>query len=591
MVLPCVLCQDASGQRKRPLMLDRTRLQWPPDYVAILRDRVEESDRLLVPSYAKAARELYKSDPSAFIKDWGLTHDPRNAGVAGKSTAMPFVLFTRQEEMLEAIVEALRTDAHLLIEKSRDMGATWLCCWISIWLFLFVDGADVGWGSRKSDDVDKLGVMSSVLEKIRWALRSLPPELKPVGFSEKHMSHMKIMNPETGSSIIGECGDDIGRGGRTRIYFKDESAHYERPDLIEASLGDNTRIQVDISSVHGTGNVFHRKRQAAVEWVPGVQMAYQKQYCFIMDWRHHPDKTQEWYDARRAKHEREGTLHLLAQEVDRDYSAAVVGTIIPVEWIKSCVDAHLKLSKGKREEEFLRGGTWVGLDVADNTRPTGDRNAIVIREGWVVRYADDFASADTGVTTRRTVAIVQPFLPPLSSGKVVRHTEVHYDCIGVGSGVKAEANRLQSENLLPKGLRFVPWDAGASPLRPDDHMGKLPDGRDDPDTPLNKDFYHNLKAQGWMELRNRVWKTHQAVTEGKYFKAHEMVSFDSRIPKIESLITELGQPVQKPPSGTMLFVVDKTPDGTRSPNLGDSCMQCCWPAHSYYYDTSNSWVG
>jgi hypothetical protein len=94
-----------------------------------------------------------------------------------------------------------------------------------------------------------------------------------------------------------------------------------------------------------------------------------------------------------------------------------------------------------------------------------------------------------------------------------------------------------------------------------------------------------------MELRLAVWKTHQAVTEGKYFRAEEMVSIDSTIPKLESLITEIAQPVQKPPSGSMLFVVDKTPDGTRSPNLGDAAMQWFWPAHHYRYDTTNSWVG
>jgi hypothetical protein len=60
------------------------------------------------------------------------------------------------------------------------------------------------------------------------------------------------------STATGEAGDNIGRGGRTLGYFKDESAHYEHRDLIEAALGDNTNVQIDISSVNGLGNVFHR---------------------------------------------------------------------------------------------------------------------------------------------------------------------------------------------------------------------------------------------------------------------------------------------------------------------------------------------
>jgi phage terminase large subunit len=40
---------------------------------------------------------------------------------------------------------------------------------------------------------------------------------------------MKIENPELGGMIVGEAGDNIGRGNRTSIYFKDESAYYPTP--------------------------------------------------------------------------------------------------------------------------------------------------------------------------------------------------------------------------------------------------------------------------------------------------------------------------------------------------------------------------
>src|SRR6476620_1402069 len=105
----------------------------------------------------------------------------------------------------------------------------------------------------------------------------------------------------SGESITGESGDDIGRGGRTLIYFKDESAHYEHPESIEAALGDTTRVQIDISSVNGLGNVFHRKREAGVEWSPGYGVQKGKTNVFIKDWSDHPDKTQAWYREREAR--------------------------------------------------------------------------------------------------------------------------------------------------------------------------------------------------------------------------------------------------------------------------------------------------
>jgi phage terminase large subunit len=132
-----------------------------------------------------------------------------------------------------------------------------------VWLWLYWPGAAVGWGSRKEQLVDKIGDPDSIFEKMRIIIRNCPGSCCPPGFdADDHMPYMKIVNPETGATITGEAGDNIGRGGRKLIYFKDESAHYERPEKIEAALADNTNVQIDISSVNGLGNVFHRRREA-----------------------------------------------------------------------------------------------------------------------------------------------------------------------------------------------------------------------------------------------------------------------------------------------------------------------------------------
>jgi hypothetical protein len=57
---------------------------------------------------------------------------------------------------------------------------------------------------------------------------------------------------------------------------------------------------------------------------------------------------------------------------------------------------------------------------------------------------------------------------------------IQYDCIGVGSGVKAEINRLtKDENIMPEGVSFIPWDAGSKVLWPEKRVIE-----DDRDTPL-----------------------------------------------------------------------------------------------------------
>jgi len=133
------------------------------------------------------------------------------------------------------------------------MGATWICCAFSVWLYLFHPGSAVGWGSRKEQLVDKLGDPDSIFEKNRILLQYTPFWFLPRGFNDqKHMSYMKIINPETRSSVTGEAGDNIGRGGRKLIYFKDEAQPLYSKILTPS--GWKTMDDMEIGSVVSTPN-------------------------------------------------------------------------------------------------------------------------------------------------------------------------------------------------------------------------------------------------------------------------------------------------------------------------------------------------
>jgi len=527
--------------------------EWPGNYVAVWAWRYE---RLVAmrrdPVHLMGALEYYRTRPVEFILHWCDTYDPRNAG-RDSPAYMPFIMFQRQAEFVEFLRAVMADEENGLVEKARDMGATWVCSAFSVWLWRFYPGAAVGWGSRKEQLVDKIGDPDSIFEKMRILIRRLPREFWPRGFNEKdHMAYMRIVNPETGATITGEAGDNIGRGGRKLIYFKDESAHYERPEKIEASLADNTRVQIDISSVNGLGNVFHRRREAGKEWDGGPAHKGATN-VFVMDWRDHPLKDDAWYLARKIKADADGLAHVFAQEVDRNYSASVDGVIIPAEWIVAAIDAHLTLGFP------AEGATIAGLDVADDG---GDKNALALRKGSVLMAVDDWGQGDTGQTTRKAVTMCE------GQGPV----EIQYDSVGVGAGVKSEANRLSSEDLLPKGLTFTPWSAGAGVQNPDAHVDPK-----DKQTPLNKDFYSNLKAQAWWELRRRFERTYRAVHEGLTFDPGDMISLPSGLPKLQQLKKELGQATASRSSGALKLVVDKSPPGTRSPNLADAVVMAYYP--------------
>jgi len=558
---------DAAPWKPEPLDHNH----WPPDYRGVFAWRMRQLARMRAdPAFLRGAKAYYKTHRIEFICHWLDTYDPRPkvenlSGMKWK----PFVLFQRQYEALQFVYELQRDQEGGLIEKCRDVGATWLAVSHSVVEWLFEPDTAIGWGSRKEDLVDKLGNPDSIFEKIRLQLRRMPKEFLPEGFNWRdHATFMRVINPENGSIIAGEAGDNIGRGGRKSVYWKDESAHYERPELVEAALGDNTNVPVDISSVNGLGNVFHRKREAGVDWFPNQPAIERgKTRVFVFDWRDHPEKTQEWYDRRRAKWEADGMLHIFKQEVDRDYSGAIQNTIIPIEWIVAAIDAHKKIrwidENGVKRlglnDEQLSGLWGAAMDVADGGK---DRNALAKRQGIILRYCEEWGSRDAGVSARMVI----------DNCKQHPGIIVQYDSVGVGSTVKAEFNRLIDDGTIDiDNFEFVAWSAGAKVQRP---FGRIIE--DDDESPLIKDYFSNLKAQGWWALRMRFWRTYQNIVHGVMSDPDEMISLDSTLPRIRKIEKELAQPTISP-NGAMKQVVDKQPEGTASPNLADAIMMAFFP--------------
>ena len=320
-------------------------------------------------------------------------------------------------------------------------------------------------------------------------------------------------------------------------------------------MGDNTNVRIDISSVNGVGNVFHRRRENGVIWSPEItSYPFGFVRVFVADWRDHPLKTQEWYDARKARYEREGMAHIFAQEVDRNYAAAVSNTVIPYQWVEASIDAHIKLPWFAEALEAHKDDWYAGLDVADEGN---DRNALTLRQWVIWREVQEWGERDPGISARKAV---------LACREHKGHISCQYDCIGVGSGVKTEDNRLTTVEgvISAHEIPFIPWNAGASVLNPFDRI--IPD---DNESLQNKDFFDNLKAQAWWSIRTRFYKTFKAVTEGVRYNPDELISIDSRITCLEQLKKELIQPTVGH-SSRLKLLIEKKPDGMRSLNLADS---------------------
>lgn len=519
---------------QHPAILESSKEPWPPNYVAVFRERLTRLRNIEQHGFQEKALAYYSLNPVEFINHWCITFDPRNIA-KDLPQALPFILFEKQVELVNWLWRHVTDQEPGLIEKSRDMGATWVCSAFSVWMFLFQPGTSVGWGSRKEKLVYNSGDPDAIFEKIKMILQYLPSWFLPVGWiPDRHMIKLKFLNPVNGSTITGEAGDQIGRGGRKTIFFKDESAHYERAESIAAALSHNTNVEIDISSVNGAGNLFYRTRNSGSTDI------------FIMDWRDHPAKDQAWYDKGKQDHEDKGIGHIWAQEVDRDYLAAVENILIPPKYVAASIDAHKRLGF-----EAI-GMKQFGFDVADEG---GDKNSTVGRHGVVVNFCDIWGEGDAGESTNKAV------------NQALEYEADHlaYDSIGVGAAVKAETNRILKD-FQDIEMEISGWNAGGSVDAPNKEFVK---GK------KNKDMFANAKAQEWWRLLARFKKTYDMVNGKKEYPVDELISISSELEHLESLRLELSRP-KRDFDGTGRVKVESKKEmrkrGVESPNGADALI-------------------
>jgi len=411
-----------------------------PNYVPVFMERIDRLQRMRKdPAMLDGVKRYYADNPVAFICDLGMTFDPRNVE-RGIEAIAPFLLFQKQVEFIEWTKARWLAREDGVVEKSRDMGASWLCVAFAAWMWLFKPGTVIGFGSRKMEYVDQLGDPKSLFWKIREFIKLLPIEFRPVGYAEKiHAPSMRILNPENGSSIIGESGTNIGRGNRTSIYFVDEAAFIEQAEAVDAALSQTSNCKIHVSTPNGAGNPFYRKRHGG------------KFPVFTFAWRDDPRKDKAWYDKQKA------TLDpvVLAQEVDLDYTASVANSWIAGTHVREC------MGKGPADVQAI-GPLQCGVDVA---RFGDDKSCITFRKGRLVYPQIVFGQCDVVDVAGRVKQAILEIGEPVS--------QIAVDTIGIGSGVA---------DMLRRDFRQKVVDVNSSI--------RLSDGQN-----------YNMRARMWRDMR------------------------------------------------------------------------------------------
>ena len=504
-----------------------------PDYLAVFNERITRLNRIRQnPECIPALRTYYRDNPADFISDWGVTVDPRNVE-RGLPALIPFILFPRQREWIQWTMDRWANQQNGLTEKTRDMGLSWLSVGLASTLCLFHSGIMVGFGSRKEEYVDRIGSPKSLFWKARKFIENVPPEFRPDWDVRRHAPHMRINFPFTDASISGEAGDGIGRGDRSSIYFVDEAAFLERPELVEASLSQTTNCRIDVSTPHGMANPFAEKRHSG------------RVKVFTFHWRDDPRKDDAWY----AKQCNDLDPITVAQEIDINYQASVEGILIPSEWAQASIGAHRKLGI---EPSGKRSGS---LDVADRGK---DQNAFVSSHGILIESVKVWSGKGSDI-----YETVEKAFTICDSGGL---ESFRYDGDGLGVGVRGDARVINGKRRAERqAQKKVNQFRGSGAIHnPEKEMIK---GR------KNKDMFLNLKAQAWWSLRVRFQNTYRAVVEGMEYDPDEIISISEQIPPSDRqmLLNELSQPTYGF-SDVGKMKINKAPSGSKSPNAGDAVM-------------------
>lgn len=486
-------------------------------------------------------KRVYLDKPWLFLSDWGTTSDPRHVEV-GLPVTIPFILFPRQIEWCEWLMERWKGREPGATVKSRDMGITWLASGMSATLCMLHDEMNIGFGSRKLELVDDLGNPKSIFWKIRAFLEKTPSE-----FTGGWRFKERLIMFDNGSVIEGEGGDDIGRGGRASIYFVDEAAKVQHQESVDAALSATTNCRQFLSTPNGSGNSFATK---ITEWP--------ERRVFRFHWRDDPRKDDAWYQ----KQIDELDPITLAQEVDMDFNASVEGIIIPQEHVQAALDAHIHLGitpSGERR---------AALDIADEGI---DANAWATAHGILLDYIEEWSGKGSNLfkTAVKSFGLCDQF----------ELDEEIYDADGMGAAMRGDADQInearkkdaEQRHDVPRLISVTPfWGSGAV-QRPDSPI--YPGAKR-----TNGDYFENLKAQSWGGLQHRFRETWRARNIPDYkYDPTEIISISSEIPpRVRTkLMTELSQPTWGPNKiGKM--VVNKKPDvdgrKAKSPNMADVVM-------------------
>lgn len=191
----------------------------------------------------------------------------------------PFITWDFQDDALHELLWCIRHNQSAVIEKSREMGGTYLCVLLIVWACLFHPWKKFLVISRSAEAVDNPGDPDCVFWKIDQVLEYLPDWMR----GEVQRRKMYFGFP-SGSKVTGQASTGkAGVGGRATAIFLDEFSQVKEDREVRQRTASTTHCRIFNGTHLGVGTEFYKLCQQ-----PEVKK-------IRMHWTQHPDKRQGLY--------------------------------------------------------------------------------------------------------------------------------------------------------------------------------------------------------------------------------------------------------------------------------------------------------
>ncbi len=261
----------------------------PKDFVENLQFRrhvlaAARGDRAMQRAIVQACRE----DILFFINVFVWQYNPKKKG---EDRVGPFVTWDFQDRALigpKGILDCYALDRTCVVEKSRELGASWLLLIVQVWLCLFHPYVECFNISRSAEAVDS-NSRKSLFAKIRFINDNLPRWLTGKIVDQSFYFHYE----RTKSEIAGEASTgSSGSGGRATLVNVDEFPEIKADTKVRQNTASISDCRFFTGTHLGVGTEFYNL--TITPEIVKIQM----------HWTQHPDKNKGLYSYDVVNHKR-----------------------------------------------------------------------------------------------------------------------------------------------------------------------------------------------------------------------------------------------------------------------------------------------